>query len=151
MFTRKELEKRISKRAEEVAALELAAIHADKELASGRAYLQALNDMLKLCPSDRSSEDRSSDSLREGSVMAKARDAIRAAGRPLHIAEIMKAVGGETSTRARTSLAGSLSSYARKPKIFTRPAANTFGLIELSEPIQADNTEREVPQNVVKL
>lgn len=152
MFTRKELEKRITKKAEEVADLERKLVNADKELAEGRAYLQALRDMLKLCPTDRTPEAHASDSLREGSLMAKARDAIRAAGKPLHISEIALAVGADP--KKKTSLAGSLNAYARKPKIFTRAdTANTFGLIEFQETEGAEeiNTEKEVPKNIVNL
>jgi hypothetical protein len=153
MFTRKELEKRIAKRTEEVAEAERRRIDADKELASAKAYLQALIDMRKLCPAERSSEEKASDSLREGSLMAKARDAIKAAGKPLHIADLMKAIGVEIKPQKKTSLAGSLSAYARKAKIFTRPAANTFGLIELEEadPPEEMQTQKEVPRNVVSL
>jgi hypothetical protein len=34
---------------------------------------------------------------------------------------------------SKTSLSGSLASYVREHKIFTRPAPNTFGLVEFAE------------------
>jgi hypothetical protein len=153
MFTRKELEKRIAKKTEEVTEAERKCIDADKALASARAYLQALVDMRRLLPADRSSEDQASDSLREGSLMAKARDAIRTVGKPLHITDLMRTIGIDVTTEKKTSLAGSLTAYARKSKIFTKTAANTFGLIEL-EPIdfqEETQTNKEVPKNVVNL
>ena len=152
MFTRKELEKRIAKKTEEVAEAERKRIDADKTLASAMAYLQALIDMRKLCPTERSSEDQASDSLRENSQMAKARDALRSAGKPLHITELMKAIGAEVTPEKKTSLAGSLTAYARKSKIFTKTAANTFGLIELQETDSPEpQTEKEVPKNIVSI
>jgi hypothetical protein len=148
MFTRKELEKRIAKKAEDVTLWQEEVIEAEKQLAAAKSYVQALQDMLKLCP-----ESEEPALLREGSFMAKARDAIRAAGKPLHINDLMKTLGVEINTKAKTSLAGSLSGYARKAKIFTRPAANTFGLLELqaTEPSEEAETEKEVPKNVVSI
>lgn len=143
MFTKRELEKRIAKRLEEVGRLEKEVIAAEKNLAEGRAYLQALNDLLKLCPDERAEAA----SLREGSMMAKARDAIKSAGEPLHITHIMREIGVDVNPKSKTSLAGSLSSYARNGRIFTRPAANTFGLLEASDLIKhnKENSENVEP------
>lgn len=153
MFTRKQLERLISKRSEEVVDSEKKCIEAEKELAERRAYLQALTDLLKLCPVERTSEDQASDSLREGSLMAQARDAIKAAAKPLHINEIMKTIGVEITPNSKTSLAGSISGYVRKSKIFTRPKANTFGLTEFNADVgnEPEPGTEEPPSNVVNL
>lgn len=75
---------------------------------------------------------RGADALRAGSELAKARDAIRSAGKPLHISEILAAIGKENTKKNRVSLGGSLAGYVRKGAIFSKSAPNTFGLIELT-------------------
>ena len=63
--------------------------------------------------------------------MRKARPTgIKAAGKPLHINEILNVLKLEPNKKNRLSLSGSLSGYARRGEVFTRPAPNTFGLVE---------------------
>lgn len=81
----------------------------------------------------RDGDTRGADALRSGSDMAKTRDAIRAAGKSLHIAEILAAIGKENTKKNRVSLAGSLAGYVRKGVIFNKSAPNTFGLVELAD------------------
>lgn len=124
---RDELERRIDKKEEEVASLRIT-------LAESTAYLQALRDVLKSFPPERSESDQSSDTLRAGSGMEKARVAIVAAKRPLHVDELMQKIGMTVTKETRLSFAGSLSNYVRKHKIFDRPFANTFGLLPAHRP-----------------
>ncbi len=126
MNIRREIEKRIEKRQAELDALQ-------KGIAEARAYIQAMHDVLKLHTKEGNSNSIPVRSLREGSDMSKVRDMILKEGRPIHINEILKGLGKDDTVSNRTSVAGSLGSYVRKGKIFTRPAANTFGLIETGE------------------
>lgn len=111
-----------------------------------RSYIQALQDSLKMLPRD--VQNGSADyALRPNSALAHARDAIRAAGSPLPIADILKAIGKPPDKNSRVSLAGTLSGYAREGKVFTKTAPNTFGLLEFDKERAAGSAEDELPED----
>jgi hypothetical protein len=124
MGVREELQKRIDRKRVEIADLEM-------KTREARVYIQALEDTLKILPRD--SQDDSSNQtleLRSGSRVAKARDVLKKAGAPLHITDILKELGDETTPANRTALSSSIGAYVRRGELFTRPAPNTFGLTE---------------------
>jgi hypothetical protein len=126
MKFRDDLQKRIEKKELEIRDLE-------KQLAAAQAYLQALQETVRMLPKEpRGLQTAPSQVLRPGSGVAKAREAILKAGKPLHITELLKAIGRPVDKNNRVSLSGSLSGYVKRNEIFTRPAPNTFGLIELN-------------------
>jgi hypothetical protein len=136
MGIRENLQKLIVRKLEEVTALEL-------QIRETKAYVQGLQDSMKLLPRD--GNGLAEHTLREGSALAKTRDALKAAGAPLPIAEILKAVGKPQDKKHRISLAGTLSGYARDGKVFTKTAPNTFGLIEFGT-ARIDADEGEIPE-----
>lgn len=110
----------------------------EEKLKVARIYMKALEDVVREL--DRAPTDLVEDStLRKGSLVAQTRDAILTRGEPLHVDEILAAIGKEISRESKASLAGSLAAYVRKGEIFTRPAPNTFGLVELGH---TDSTEQ---------
>lgn len=128
MSFRSEIRRRIEKKRAEIASLEV-------KLREAQIYIEALEDTIKLLPPDEEEELESvpssaSKELREGSAIGRAKDAIVKAGRPLHINELLVALGKPIDKDSRSALSGSLAAYVRKSEIFTRPAPNTFGLIE---------------------
>jgi len=126
MKFRDDLQKRIEKKELEIRDLE-------KQLAAAQAYLQALQETVRMLPKEpRGLQTAPAQVLRPGSGVAKAREAILKAGKPLHITELLKAIGRPVDKNNRVSLSGSLSGYVKRNEIFTRPAPNTFGLIELN-------------------
>lgn len=138
MSLRTELLKRIEKKQAEIRE------HEDR-IREANAYLQGLQDTLKLIPKDED-EQAQDVTLRHGSNIAKARDALRTAGHPLHITDILKAIGQPTDKKRRIALGGSIASYARKNAVFTKTAPNTFGLLEFNA-LELD-TERPAPIQV---
>jgi hypothetical protein len=124
MKAQKEIEKKIRQKEEDVRRLE-------NELLQTRAYLDAMRESLRLI--GKSSGANESDSLRPGSLVDKARTAIRKAGEPLHIDKILPAIGKELSKKNKISLSSSLAGYVREGFVFTRPAPNTFGLVEFTK------------------
>lgn len=132
MSTRRKFEERIRKKEAEIQELEMQA-------REGRAYIQALQEAMKLLPREATNTGTEGDDdvLRPGSTVAMARDALVHNGRPMHLLDILTAVGKEPNAANRASLGGSLSAYVRKGEIFTRPAPNTFGLVEFP-PWRAD-------------
>ncbi len=136
MSIRQDFDRRITKKKQEIAELEL-------QLRDAKSYLQALQDSLKFIPRDAASNGASSASdLRPGTALSKARDAIKKAGKPLHINDLLTAIGKAVDKKSKVSLAGSLSNYARKEEIFTKTAPNTFGLREFDSP-----TEEQLPES----
>ena len=124
MRVREELQKRIEKKEQEISQLHI-------QLRESSAYLQALQDTIKLLPRDGTNNGGANELLRPGSAMWKAREAIKKTGNPMHINDILKAMGKPLEKKHRVSLSGSISGYVRKGEIFVRTAPNTFGLMEL--------------------
>jgi hypothetical protein len=138
MSERKMILDRLRKKESEVLALE-------EKLKTARIYVQALLDLVKAIEKDDFGANPESN-LRPGSAVTQARDAVLAAGVPLHINELMESLGKDVSREARASLTSSLSSYVRRGELFTRPAPNTFGLIELGH-VNFEDPLKEPPAN----
>ena len=121
MALREEIQKKIEKKQLEIRGLE-------DQIRDCNIYIDSLQDVLKMIP--REAEEGKEIVLRHGSLLSHARDAIRSAGRPLHVSAILEAVGKANTKNHRLALSGSLASYVRRGEIFTRPEPNTFGLTE---------------------
>lgn len=109
----------------------------EARLQAARIYLLALRDVLDAIGKATSGGEPG---LRDGSSVARAREAILRAGKPVHVSDLLSALGRDVTRASRASLASSLAAYVRREEIFTRPAPNTFGLIELghrAEPADA--------------
>jgi hypothetical protein len=123
MAERQKIEAKLKKKIQEIQQLE-------EKIRTARVYVQALQDVLKVL--DEPEEGGTPDStLKPGSAVAQAREVILRRGKPLHIANILAALGKEMTREARASLTSSIAAYVRRGEIFTRPAPNTFGLVEL--------------------
>jgi hypothetical protein len=124
MSERAKIEEKLRRKEAEIQSLE-------EKIKAGRIYVQALRDVLRVLADDESPQDGADAILRPGSAVAQARDAISAAGAPMHVDDLLVAMGKEPTREAKSSLIGSLSAYVRRGEIFTRPAPNTFGLTDL--------------------
>lgn len=147
MSERAIIESRIKRKMDEIQALE-------KKLAAARVYLQALNDILRDINPESGDGGRSGMPLRKGSMVTRTRDVISELGVPVHIDTLLQHLGKEVTRENKASLAGSLAAYVRRNEIFTRPAPNTYGLIELQhfekkqEDIEPPREFGEVPPPV---
>ena len=116
----------------------------EEKLRTARIYVQALNDVLNVFP--RAPADQTIDSvLRPGSSVALVREVIIRARKPVHISDLLGALGKGVTKEGRASLASSLAAYVRRGEIFTRPAPNTFGLVELGHTPDAIPAVAEPP------
>lgn len=120
---------RIKKKEAEIQGLE-------ERLRAARIYLQALQDVLGAI--ERESEGTIDPGLRVGSSVAQAREVIMRAKKPVHISDLLAALGKGVTKETRASLSSSLAAYVRRGEVFTRSAPNTFGLIELGHPSEGD-------------
>jgi hypothetical protein len=139
MEVRKRLERLADKKRAEISALE-------RQLIEAKAFLQGIEESIRALPRDNVPAGKL---LRPGSKMARTRDAILKAGKPLHIDELLRALGEHVTAANRMSLTGSLSTYVRKGEVFTRPAPNTFGLLEQSESASEIPMEEAEEEQVV--
>ena len=124
MNERKKIEERLKRKEQEIQALE-------NQIVQARVYMQALADVLKMFPKEGPESVNADTLLRPGSGAAKAREWILGMKTPMHINELMKRMGMPVTRENRASLGSSLAAYVRRGQIFTRPAPNTFGLLEL--------------------
>jgi hypothetical protein len=122
MGVRENFQKLRAKKEAEIRELEL-------RIREAHSYVQAIEDSMKLLPRETAAEADNA-TLRPDSLLAKAREAIKTAGKPLPIIELLKALGKQPDKKNRVSLAGTLSSYARNGRVFKKTAPNTFGLID---------------------
>lgn len=136
MIDRAMIEARHRKKKAEVEGLE-------EKLRVARAYLAALTDILKV-PDD-GAESPSDTKLRSGSAVARARDIILEVAAPVHIDDLLRTMGKDVTRDSKASLAGSLAAYVRREDIFSRPAPNTYGLIELGHTTAAEDEAPEIP------
>ena len=130
------LEKKIAKVALEIEA-------AERDLYAKKAVLLAYQSLLKeigeegdspapaSAPTTRSSPMGKGD-LRPGSGAYRAKQAILKAGHPLHIGDILQAIGKANNKANRISLSGSLAAYVRKGEQFTKTGPNIFGVLGMS-------------------
>jgi hypothetical protein len=127
MGARESLQKLADRKTQEIVDLE-------RQIDRARAYLQAIQDSIKALPRETPTQvngRQATSDLRAGTVLARAREAIQKKGAPMHVNELLVAIGIENTKNARVSLVGSLGAYVRKGVVFTRPGPNTFGLVEM--------------------
>jgi hypothetical protein len=141
MDLRKELKRKIERKQGEIQQWQVEGRELETRVREALAYVCGLEETLKLLPRETLSEAATT-SLRADSAVAKAREVILKAGKPLHINEILKALGKAVNHDSKASMSGSIGAYARKNQVFTRPAPNTFGLIEFQ---QEPKPEDELP------
>jgi hypothetical protein len=144
MDIRKELRRKIDKKLSEINEMQTHLQEIGTRVRESYAYVAALEETLKLLPRETPGESAAI-ALRADSAIANARESILKAGKPLHINEILKALGKPITHDSKASLSGSLGAYVRDNLIFTRPAPNTFGLVEFQQDLKI--TEEELPPN----
>ena len=133
-----DLSKRVDKKRQEIVALE-------QQMLAARAYVQAMEEALRLAGrmnAPETARERSS-SLRQGSLPAKAYPVLKRNLRPMYLVALLEGMEVQPTNKNKRALASSLSAYARKREIFTRPEPNTFGLIEFEEDTSDGSSEGE--------
>jgi len=143
MDERKAIHEKLKKKEQEIQLLE-------EKLRAARIYVQALQDVLKLVQNDSTSE-ASESVLKTGSAVANAREIILNRGKPIHINDLIEAMGKQVTRESRASLTSSIAAYVRRGEIFTRPAPNTFGLVEMGHTQQLSQDLPQPPQGFGKI
>jgi hypothetical protein len=143
MGLRENFQKLIERKQAEIRELEV-------QIREAQSYLQALQDSAKLLPNatDNNGAASAEFTLRPGTSLAGVRDIIKENGGPMHINEILTKLGKAIDNQNRVSLVGTLGSYSRKGRIFSRTAPNTFGLLELGH---RESTVDAIPEMFGKM
>jgi hypothetical protein len=139
MNQQKKITARIRRKEAEIQDLEM-------QIREARAYVQAMQDVLKMLPRTESASG-GAEILRAGSAASRAREIILAAGRPVHVSDLLREMGKEMTHETRASLSGTLAAYVRKGEIFTRPGPNLFGLVELEDQLSPSAETGEPPDS----
>lgn len=138
MSARSQVEKKIQAKQEEIADFEA-------QIEKAQAYIQAMQEVLRLLPREEGDTVSSENLPRHGSAMAKTRELLLETGKPMHITDILKGIGKENTKSQRLSVSGSLRSYARKGQVFTQEGGNVFGLVEFQAHNSNGRPFKEVP------
>lgn len=132
MNQRQKIEERLRRKESEVQSLEA-------KLRAAKVYAGALRDVLAMMGRESRSQTGGSANvhvgagavLRQGSAVARAREAMLQHRAPMHIDDLLTVLGKENTRVNKASLTGSLAAYVRRNEIFSRTAPNTYGLLEL--------------------
>ncbi len=133
MREQKAIEEQLRRKEAEIVSLE-------EKLKAAKVYAKALRDVLRLVGKD-DAEEVGETKLRKGSLVDQARELIQERGEPVHIDDILRAMGKDVTRDAKASLNSSLAAYVRNGEIFVRTAPATYGLIELAHTEQEDVEE----------
>jgi len=123
MSEKRKIEAKLNQKEKEIQSL-------TQKIKDAKVYAKALRDVLSLINKD-DSENCSESKLKSGSAVAQAKQIIIDQGEPVHIDNILRAMGKEVTRDVKSSLTSSLAAYVRRKEIFVRTAPNTFGLLEL--------------------
>ena len=111
----------------------------ETKIREAKAYLQALQDTIKLLPREVPNGSEAS-ILRPGSNVGKTYELLKKKGEPMHINDILTGIGKGISKKERVSLSGALGWYVRRKEIFSRPGPNVFSLLSMDQ-------EQEPPED----
>lgn len=143
MSERKRIEERLRKKEQEIKAFE-------EKIKDTKVYCQALRDILRMMEKAEEAEASPETTLRPGSMVAQARTILLEHGAPVHVDDLLDALGKGVTRETKASLTGSLAAYVRRHEIFTRPAPSTFGLIELGH-VTTEEDKLEPPPGFGKV
>lgn len=130
---RRKVENKITAKEKEIQELK-------RKISEIGSEINGMKEALKYIPRDNAGTDAAKKVLRKGSIAKKVYDALKKTGKSLYIDDIMPLIKGK---KDRTSMANVLAQYARKNEIFSRPAANTFGLLEWGDTQSSDRKKDE--------
>jgi hypothetical protein len=134
MSVRKKFERKIREKEQEIQDLE-------RKILEAKAYLDGMHDALRLFPAEgnnEAAEVAAETIIKPGTAVDAVWKHLKATGKAMHIMDLLTAIGREATPENRASVGSTLAAYVRKGAIFSRPAPNTFGLVEWGQPTPED-------------
>ena len=125
----KKLEAQKKRKLQKIQTLKKDRDELDVRIREEESYIQALNDMMKHLPKPEIDENPAA-RLRSGSEVARAYEALSQKGEPMHVMDILTALGKDENKETRQAMTSQLGHYVRQGRIFHRAGPNIFGLIE---------------------
>ena len=125
----KKLQGQIKRKEKEIQQLECDRQELGMKIREAHAAIKALEEVKKHLPKGEVDENPAL-SLRRGKSIAKIYDILKQSGSPMHIKDILAALGKKTDKKSQQATGSQLNSYVRDERIFTRDTPNTFGLQE---------------------
>ena len=136
MGLREELQRKCDRKAQENRDLEQQARELQTCIRENNSYIQALQDTMRMLDKEPATAviGRTGEAIvRPGSSVANAIEILKKSGKAMHVNEMLKLMGKPITRNTKAALSGTLSPYVKRGQIFTRPAPNTFALVEFGE------------------
>src|SRR5882762_3238566 len=99
MHIREQFQRLVDRKQQEIRNLEV-------QIEKAKTYVEALQDSMRLLPKDAATTSEAT--LRPDTILARTRDVLRATGKPMHINDLLKALGSPSDSKHKLSLGGSL-------------------------------------------
>ncbi len=138
----KKLQSRIKRKTKDLQELESKRLEIDIQISAARGAISALEETLKDYPKEDVDGDPAR-SLRAGGSVARIYDLLKKHGKPMHIKEILEAMGKNTDIKSQQATGSQLNSYVRQSRIFSRDLPNIFGLREWAANTNDSPTDTE--------
>jgi hypothetical protein len=143
MNPRTDIEKRLDRKRTELTAITNEIAECESKKRAAEAVIQELQAILKSSfkeSDDSPKGEEKEKELRKGSIVYRAREALRRVGEPATTSKLLMMIGLPETKENLRSLASQLSWYARKKQIFTKLEPHLFGLKEFDDilPLEED-------------
>lgn len=148
MNPKADIEKRIDRKRAELATIINEIAECESKKRAAEAVIQELQAILKSSFKDSDDSLKGAEpekELRKGSIVFKAREALRRQGEPTATNTLLMMIGLPETRENLRSLASQLSWYARKDQIFTKLDPHLFGLREFTSSMPMDNSADVLP------
>ena len=146
MSLERKVSTQIKKKQAEIQRLEAEIAEIESSLLEARAYLQALEDLMKHVPKEGKVADADTAAVRPGGSVDQAIKLLEAYGSPMHVNDMLDGLGKDSNKKNRRALSAQLAAYVRQKRIFTRPAPNTYGLVDWAGK-GTDRTDSDMPDD----
>ena len=142
MNTPKKVQNQLKRKTKDLQELESKRLEIDIQISAARGAISALEEVMRHFPKEDIDGDPSR-SLRAGGSVARIYDLLKKNGKPMHITEILEAMGKNTDIKSQQATGSQLNSYVRQSRIFSRDLPNIFGLREWAASANDSPTDTE--------
>ena len=129
MNTPKKVQNQLKRKTKDLQELESKRLEIDIQISAAQGAISALEEVMKHFPKEDIDGDPAR-SLRAGGQVHRIYIILKKNGKPMHITEILEAMGKNTDIKSQQATGSQLNSYVRDGRIFSRDTPNTFGLKE---------------------
>lgn len=151
MNPRADIEKRLDRKRADLAAIITEIAECESKKRATEAVIQELQAILKSSFKDSGDSPKGEvkeKELRKGSIVFKAREALRRRGEPATTHILLPMIGLADTKENRRSLSSQLSWYARKDQIFTKLEPHLFGLKEFAHVLPLEEDAKDEASSV---